>query len=96
MVAAVGDRLTVMMDGGVRRRSHVLMALALGARAVFAGRPFLYAAAVAGGPGVTRMLELFAREILIDFALLGCPDAAALGPQHICFASPFPCPRRET
>lgn len=92
VVAAVGDRLTVMMDGGVRRGSHVLMALALGARAVFAGRPFLYAAAVDGGPGVTRMLELFAREILIDLALLGCPEAAALGPQHIRFASPFSLP----
>ena len=83
VAAAVGERLVVMMDGGVRRGSHALMALALGARAVFAGRPFLYAAAVDGGPGVTRMLELFRKELLIDLALLGCPRAEEIGPQHL-------------
>lgn len=83
VVAAVGDRVTVMMDGGVRRGTHVLMALALGAKAVFAGRPFLHAAAVSGGVGLAHMLELFRKEILIDLALLGCPRAADLGPHHL-------------
>ncbi|MGM0583667.1 MAG: alpha-hydroxy acid oxidase [Pseudomonadota bacterium] len=88
VVAAAGDRLTVMMDGGVRRGTHVLMALALGAQAVFAGRPFLHAAAVGGGAGLDHMLALFRKEILIDLALLGCPRAADLGLQHLFAPDP--------
>jgi len=63
--------MIVMMDSGVRRGTDVLKALALGARFVFVGRPFLYAAAIAGEPGVTHAIKLLRDEIDRDMALLG-------------------------
>ena len=77
IVAAAGD-LTVMMDGGVRRGTDVLAALALGAKFVFLGRPMLYAASVAGETGVRHALRLLREEIDRDMALLGCADLAAV------------------
>lgn len=70
VVAAVPD-LPVMMDSGVRRGSDVLKAIALGARFVFVGRPFLYAAAVAGEAGVAHGIALLQQEIHRNMALLG-------------------------
>ena len=70
VVAAVPG-LPVMMDSGVRRGSDVLKALALGARFVFVGRPFLYAAAVAGEAGVRHGITLLQQEIHRNMALLG-------------------------
>jgi L-lactate dehydrogenase (cytochrome) len=70
VVAACPD-LPVMLDGGVRRGSDVLKALALGARFVFVGRPFAYAAAVAGEAGVTHAIALLASEISRNMAMLG-------------------------
>ncbi|MFT4192709.1 MAG: alpha-hydroxy acid oxidase [Comamonas sp.] len=67
---AVPD-LTVMMDGGIRRGSDVLKALSLGARCVFAGRPFNYAAAIAGAGGVAHAIGLLRDEVQRDMALLG-------------------------
>ncbi|OWW19912.1 alpha-hydroxy acid oxidase [Noviherbaspirillum denitrificans] len=66
----VGD-LPVMLDGGIRRGTDVLKALALGARAVFAGRPFMYAAAVAGSAGVGRAIQLLHDEVDRNMAMLG-------------------------
>ena len=63
--------MTVMMDSGIRRGTDVLKALALGARFVFVGRPFLCAAAIAGLPGVRHAIELLREEIQRDMALLG-------------------------
>jgi isopentenyl diphosphate isomerase/L-lactate dehydrogenase-like FMN-dependent dehydrogenase len=63
--------MTVMMDSGVRRGTDVLKALALGAQFVFVGRPFLYAAAVAGEPGARYAISLLAEEIHRDMALIG-------------------------
>ena len=63
--------MTVMMDSGVRRGTHVLKALALGASFVFVGRPFFYAAAVGGQPGVAHAIRLLRDEIDRDMALLG-------------------------
>ena len=77
IVAAAGD-LTVMMDGGIRRGTDVLAALALGAKFVFLGRPMLYAASVAGETGVRHALRLLREEIDRDMALLGCADLAAV------------------
>ena len=57
IVDAVGDRIDVMMDGGVQRGTHVLKALALGAKAVGLGRYYLFPLAAAGRPGVERALE---------------------------------------
>ena len=77
IVAAAGD-LVVMMDGGIRRGTDVLAALALGAKFVFLGRPMLFAAAVAGEIGVRHALRLLREEIDRDMALLGCADLAAV------------------
>jgi L-lactate dehydrogenase (cytochrome) len=80
---AVGDRVELIVDGGVRRGADVLKALALGANACSIGRPYLYALAAAGEAGVTALLAKFREEIERDLALLGCADVAAVGPQHV-------------
>jgi L-lactate dehydrogenase (cytochrome) len=72
--------LPVMLDGGVRRGSDVLKAIALGARFVFVGRPFNYAAAVAGDAGVARAIELLRDEVDRNLAMLGVNAPAELGP----------------
>lgn len=71
IVDAVGDRLDVLMDGGVQRGSHVLKALSLGAKAVGAGRYYLFPLAGAGQPGVERALGLMREELLRDMRLMG-------------------------
>jgi L-lactate dehydrogenase (cytochrome) len=82
VVAAAPD-LTVMMDGGIRRGTDVLKALALGARCVFIGRPAMYGLAVGGEGGATHALALLRREIDVNLALLGCPDVRRLGPDYL-------------
>ena len=79
VVAAVaGTRTVVMFDGGVRSGGDVLKALALGARAVFVGRPILWGLAVNGADGVAHVLELLHRELEVDMALAGCPTLASI------------------
>jgi L-lactate dehydrogenase (cytochrome) len=70
-IVAEAGAMTVMMDGGVRRGTHVLKALALGASFVFVGRPFFFAAAVGGQRGVAHGIRLLRDEIDRDMALLG-------------------------
>src|SRR5205807_426740 len=70
-VVAQAGGMTVMMDGGIRRGTDVLKALALGAQFVFVGRPFLYAAAIGGEAGVRHGIRLLSEEIERDMALLG-------------------------
>jgi L-lactate dehydrogenase (cytochrome) len=70
-IAARAQGMTVMLDGGIRRGTDVLKALALGAQFVFVGRPFLYAAIAGGEAGVQRALTLLRDEIDRDMALLG-------------------------
>jgi L-lactate dehydrogenase (cytochrome)/glycolate oxidase len=71
IVDAVGDRAEVLLDGGVRRGSDVVMALALGAKAVGIGRAYVYPFLAAGAPGVERILELFRNEIDSTLGCLG-------------------------
>jgi L-lactate dehydrogenase (cytochrome) len=71
IVDAVGDKMEVILDGGVRRGSHVLKALSLGATAVSGGRLYLYALAAAGQPGVERALDLLEAEIVRGMKLMG-------------------------
>ena len=74
---AVGDDAEVYVDGGIRRGTDVIKALALGARAVLVGRPALWGLAVGGEAGVTHALELLRAELLEAMALCGAPDLAA-------------------
>jgi L-lactate dehydrogenase (cytochrome) len=75
--------LTVMIDSGFRRGTDVLKALALGADGVFVGRPFLFAAALAGQAGVRRAISLLGKEIDIDMALLGVRRLDELHPEML-------------
>ena len=77
VVDAVGGRAEVYVDGGIRSGTHALVALGLGARAVFVGRPVLWGLASGGAPGVTRVLELLRDELLRAMMLAGCDDLAA-------------------
>ena len=72
IVDAVGDRIDVMMDGGVQRGTHVLKALSLGAKAVGLGRYYLFPLAAAGQPGVERALGLMRSELERGMKLMGC------------------------
>ncbi len=83
VVEAVGDRCEVLMDGGVRRGTDVLKALALGGRAVLVGRPVLWGLAVDGAEGVRRVLELLRAEIELALALLGCASPADVSRGHV-------------
>ena len=74
IVQAVGHRLTVLADGGVRRGSDVVKLMALGARGVLVGRSVLFGTAVAGQAGATHVLNLLQDEIGRTLALLGCPS----------------------
>jgi 4-hydroxymandelate oxidase len=80
VVEAAAGRCEVYMDGGVRRGTHVLKALALGARAVLIGRPVLWGLAAGGQEGVARVLEMFRAELTLAMQLAGCPSLAAVGP----------------
>jgi (S)-mandelate dehydrogenase len=77
--AAVGDKLTVMLDSGVRRGADILIAWCLGAQFVFFGRPTLYGAVVGGGPGVKKAVDIFRSEIDLVMAQIGCPSLEQLG-----------------
>jgi 4-hydroxymandelate oxidase len=70
---AVGNRVEILVDGGIRRGTDILKALALGARAVLIGRPYLWGLAVAGQAGVEHIFELLRDELDLDMALAGRP-----------------------
>ncbi|ONI68673.1 alpha-hydroxy-acid oxidizing enzyme [Kribbella sp. ALI-6-A] len=76
--AVAGTGAEVYVDGGIRRGEHVLAALALGARAVFVGRPALFALSAGGAAGVTRMLTELTEEFAHALALVGVPDPEQL------------------
>jgi 4-hydroxymandelate oxidase len=78
VVDEAGDELDVLVDGGIRRGTDVVKALALGARAVMIGRPVLWGLAVGGEEGVRRVLELLLADIDTALALAGAPRAAML------------------
>ena len=83
VVEAVGDRAEVLMDGGIRRGTDVVKALALGAQAVLVGRAPLYGLAVGGAEGVERVLELLREEVVLALALCGCASPADVTRAHI-------------
>ncbi|MCA0043310.1 alpha-hydroxy acid oxidase [Celeribacter litoreus] len=83
IVQAVGDKIDVMVDGGFQRGTHVLKALALGAKAVGLGRAYLYALAAAGQPGIERMLTQLTAEITRDMRLMGVTRVSDLTPDML-------------
>jgi L-lactate dehydrogenase (cytochrome) len=78
VVAAVGERTEVLMDGGVRRGSDVAKAICLGARAVLVGRAYAYGLAAAGEPGVGRAIEILRTDLVRTLKLLGCASVVDL------------------
>jgi len=78
--ALAGTGTEVYVDGGIRRGEHVLAALALGARAVFVGRPALWALTVGGSAGVTRLITDLSDELAHALRLVGCPRLSELSP----------------
>jgi isopentenyl diphosphate isomerase/L-lactate dehydrogenase-like FMN-dependent dehydrogenase len=83
IVEAVGDRLAVLMDGGIRRGGDVVKALALGARAVLAGRPPLWGLGADGADGAQRVLELLRDELELALALCGCTSPTDVARAHV-------------
>lgn len=79
IVDAVGGRLPVLLDGGVRRGTDIVKALAVGADAVLVGRPILWGLAARGEQGVVEVLELLRRELDLAMALCGTPTVADIG-----------------
>ena len=72
VAAQVAGRIPVLMDGGVRRGTDILKALALGAQAVLVGRPYLFALSVAGAVGVSHVLNILRAEFEVAMGLTGC------------------------
>jgi len=83
VVDAAGDRLEVLVDGGIRRGSDVLVALALGARAALVGRPALWGLTVAGEAGARHVLDLLREEVELGLTLLGAPTPAHVTRAHV-------------
>jgi isopentenyl diphosphate isomerase/L-lactate dehydrogenase-like FMN-dependent dehydrogenase len=80
---AVGDRIEVFVDGGVRRGTDVMIALARGARAVLVGRPVLWGLAARGEEGARHVLEMLRAETTLALALCGCPTPAEVEGKHV-------------
>ncbi len=83
VVSAVAGGCEVYIDGGIRRGTDVLKALALGAHAVLIGRPILWGLAVNGAEGVHEVLEILRQELAMSMALCGCPSVASIGAHHL-------------
>jgi len=88
IVDAVDKRAEVFVDGGIRRGTDVVKALALGARACFVGRPYIYALAAGRGPGLVKMFEMFRTEIDRAMALLGCQTIADIDRSLVTHSCP--------
>jgi L-lactate dehydrogenase (cytochrome) len=85
IVDAVGDKIDVLLDGGIQRGTHVLKALSLGAKAVGVGRYYLFALAAAGQSGVEHALQLMRTEIERDMRLMGCASISQLSRRNLRF-----------
>ena len=81
--SAVGDRMTLMIDGGVRRGADVLIARALGAKFAFLGRPTLYGAIAGGDAGAAKAVQILREEIGLTMGQIGCPSLDRLGPEFL-------------
>ena len=84
IVRAVRGRVPVLIDGGIRRGTDVIKALAMGADAVLLGRPVLWGLAVGGEQGVLRVLQLLRAEIELAMALVGCSSLEEINQRLLC------------
>jgi L-lactate dehydrogenase (cytochrome) len=89
ILEAVGDRTEVIFDGGIRRGSDVVKAIAMGAKAVLLGRGYAYGMAAAGDAGIERALEIFRADIVRTLKLLGCTSMSQLDPSYISLRPGF-------
>jgi len=83
VVAAVGDRIEVLVDGGIRRGSDIVKAMCLGARAVLVGRAYAYGLAAAGEAGVQRAIDILRTDLVRTLKLLGCKSVSELDRSYI-------------
>ena len=83
ILEAVGSQIDVIFDGGIRRGSDVVKAMAMGAKAVLLGRGYAYGMAAAGDAGIERALEIFQADIVRTLKLLGCPSMAQLDSSYV-------------
>lgn len=81
--AAVGGRMTLMLDGGVRRGSDVVTAFCLGAKFIFLGRPTLYGLVAGGQTGAAKAMSILQREVELTMAQIGCTEISQLGPDFL-------------
>lgn len=81
---AVAGQVPILLDGGIRRGSDIFIALASGADAVLIGRPYIYALAAAGAPGVAHILHILRTELEVCMALAGCRTLADIRPECLC------------
>ncbi len=89
IVDAVGDKIEVILDGGIRRGTHVLKALALGAKACSFGKGYLFALGAAGQKGVESILQKMKAEINRDMILMGCKSVKELNRSKIVFRTNY-------
>jgi len=83
VVAAVGDQIEVLLDGGIRRGSDIAKALCVGARAVLVGRAYAYGLGAAGGAGVARAIDILRTDLVRTMKLLGCATVAELDASYV-------------
>jgi L-lactate dehydrogenase (cytochrome) len=83
VVAAVGDQIEVLLDGGIRRGSDVAKALCVGARAVLVGRAYAYGLGAAGGAGVARAIDILRTDLVRTMKLLGCGTVGELDASYV-------------
>jgi isopentenyl diphosphate isomerase/L-lactate dehydrogenase-like FMN-dependent dehydrogenase len=94
IVASVGDRIEVLLDGGIRRGSDIVKALCLGARAVMAGRAYAYGLGAAGRAGVARAIEILRTDLIRTLKLLGCASTAELDRSYVNVPADWESPAR--
>ena len=90
VVAAVGSRTEVLLDGGIRRGSDIVKALCLGARAVLIGRAYAYGLGAAGGAGVSRAIDILRADVIRTMKLLGCASVADLDRSYVDLPAGWP------
>jgi L-lactate dehydrogenase (cytochrome) len=85
VLEAVNGRIEVLLDSGIRRGSDIVKALALGARAVLVGRAYAYGLGAAGGPGVTRAIDILRTDVIRTMKLLGCASVRDLDSSFVAW-----------